>query len=96
MADILINQIDNHKLAEMAGFKNGNSAAVSFTGVRRKVMGEAGSAKPSPVGKRKQSALVDKSEESPTKKVKAASKKTAKKEQQAKEEVGEDESAAFI
>ena len=99
MANSLIAQVDAKKLAEMAGFKNANSASVSFGQVRKKVMGEAGSAKPTP-NKRKQSAAAgagpDNSDESPTKKVKTASKKTAKKEQQASEEPDEDESAAFI
>lgn len=88
----------------MAGFKNANSASVSLGQVKKKVMGQAGSAKPTPKkltpSKRKQAndstAMADDPDETPTKKVKTASKKTVKKQQETKEESGDDEKPAFV
>lgn len=88
----------------MAGFKNANSASVSFGHVKKKVMGEAGSTKSTPKkstpSKRKQptfdGANADDDEETPTKKVKTSAKKTPKKEKKLKEESDEDEAPAFV
>lgn len=104
MAKIFTTQVDWKKFAEMAGYKNATSAAVSFGGVKKKVMGEAGSAKPTPKkstpSKRKQATdampNTDDPDESPTKKVKTASKKSVKKQQETKNESDEDEAPAFI
>lgn len=104
MAKIFTTQVDWKKFAEMAGYKNAASAAVSFAGVKKKVMGEAGSAKPTPnkstPSKRKQTteatATGDDADETPTKKAKTSSKKAVKKEQDIKDESGNDEGTAFI
>ncbi|KAK7710242.1 hypothetical protein SLS64_005826 [Diaporthe eres] len=97
-------KVDWSKFAEMAGYKNANSAAVSFGSVKKKVMGEAGSAKPTPKkptpSKRKQAteatAADEDADETPTKKAKTSSKKAVKKEQDIKDESGNDEGTAFI
>ncbi|KAI7783589.1 hypothetical protein LA080_011718 [Diaporthe eres] len=97
-------KVDWKKFAEMAGYKNAASASVSFAGVKKKVMGEAGSAKPTPnkstPSKRKQAteatATGDDADESPTKKAKTSSKKAVNKEQDIKDESGNDEGTAFI
>ncbi|KAG6354522.1 hypothetical protein INS49_004539 [Diaporthe citri] len=100
-----LRSVEFKKFAEMAGFKNAHSASVSFIPVRRKVMGEAGSAKPTPKkstpSKRKQAAPAaadsDDADESPLKKAKIASKKTVvKKQQEAKNESDEDKAHAFV
>lgn len=104
MIDSLAIQIDLKKFAEMAGFKNANSASVSFGNVKKKVMGEAGSTKSTPKqstpSKRKQptfeGANADDPDETPTKKVKTSSKKVLKKEQKPKAEADEDEAPAFV
>lgn len=105
MANRFTTQVDWSKFAEMAGYKNANSAAVSFGSVKKKVMGEAGSAKPTPKkstpSKRKQATEAtaagdDDADETPTKKVKTSSKKAVKKEQDIKDESGNDEGTAFI
>lgn len=104
MVDSFANQVDYKKFAEMAGFKNANSASVSFVQVRKKVLGEAGSAKPTPKkstpSKRKQAepttAESDNPDESPTKKAKTGPKKAVKKQQDAKDESGNDDGTAFI
>ena len=104
LVDSLAIQIDLKKFAEMAGFKNANSANVSFGGVKKKVMGEAGSTKSTPKqktpSKRKEptfdGANADDPDETPTKKVKTSTKKTPKKELKAKAESDEDESPAFV
>lgn len=89
----------------MAGFKNANSASVSFGHVKKKVMGEAGSTKSTPKkstpSKRKQPTFEgvnadDDDEETPTKKVKTSSKKGPKKELKPKVESDEDEGPAFV
>lgn len=92
------------KFAEMAGFKNAHSASVSFIPLRRKVMGEAGSAKHTPKkatpSKRKNAvpaaADSDDPDETPTKKFKTSSKKSVKKEKMLKGESDEDEAPAFV
>lgn len=88
----------------MAGFKNANSASVSFGNVKKKVMGEAGSTKSTPKqstpSKRKkptfEGANADDPDETPTKKVKTSPKKALKKEQMPKAESDEDEGPAFV
>ncbi|KAI3393827.1 hypothetical protein diail_3553 [Diaporthe ilicicola] len=104
-------KVDYQKFAEMAGFKNASSASVSFGTVKRKLMSDAGGAKPAPkkttpkkaaATKRKQEPVKDDedgdSDESPKKKTKIVIKKDAKKEKAPeKEEDGEDdEGTAFI
>lgn len=100
----LTNKIDFKKFAEMAGFKNPHSASVSFNSVKKKIMGEAFGAKPTPKkstpSKRKQAdaaaADSDDADETPSKKVKVSSKKPVKKEEKVKEEFDDDEGAAFL
>lgn len=105
-SDTLSKQPDMQKFATMAGFKTPASANVSFNLLKRKVMGDSASAKPTPKkaipAKRKQAATEsgngdgDEPDESATKKPKMAPKKAAKKKAEPQPEGGDDEGTAFI
>lgn len=95
---------DMQKFAEMAGFKNTNSASVCLNLVKKKLMGDAAPAKTpkkaTPSGKRKQStpkdAGEDDMEETPTKKMKPTPKKGGKTGAAVKDDSEEDSITALV
>lgn len=103
-SDTLSKQTDLQKFATMAGFKTPASAGVSLNILKKKVMGDAASAKSTPKkatpSKRKQAATEtadgDETGESSAKKQKLTPKKAGKKKAEPEPEGGDDEGTAFL
>lgn len=97
---------DLQKFATMAGFKTPASAGISLNLPKKKIMGDAGSAKSTPKkstpSKRRQADSEasngegDESDEIPTKKLKPTPKKAGKKKAESQQEPGDDEGTLFI